>query len=145
VTWTYTEAPATSDRDWVRIRIGDTDTDDQLLSDEEIASLLTDEGSKELAAAVAAESLAAKFARKAASKSVGDLRLTYGEMSARYERLAGRLRSSYAVRRASPIAGGISRQRKRTVKEDTDRVPPRFARGQFRHPGVVGHDDDLDA
>lgn len=143
MTWTYT-SPGTSDKDWVRFRIGDTDTSDQLLSDEEILSLITEEGSKEAAAAVAAEGLAAEFSRRATSESVGDLRFQYGDQAARYERLADRLRTTFSSRNAAPIAGGISRSRKRLVKDDTDRVPPSFQRDQFRHPGTVDHDDELD-
>lgn len=44
-------------------------------------------------------------------------------------------------------AGGISRDDKRTVREDSDRVVPRFSRDLLRHPGTVssgGADRDDD-
>jgi len=34
-------------------------------------------------------------------------------------------------------AGGISESDKNTWDEDTDRVPPRFRRGQFAYPGTI--------
>lgn len=139
MTWTYTESPATSDRDWVRFEIGDTDTTDQLLSDEEIASLITDRGSKEAAALAAAEGLAAQFARKV-TKAVGDLRINYSDLAKQYRELAKSLKTKAGLRKARPIAGGISISRKDTVEADTDRVKPWAERDQFRHPEL--NDDD---
>jgi len=53
-----------TDRDKVRFLIGDTDDDNQMLSDNEIAFLLTQENSNLLlASASACEAIAAKFAR----------------------------------------------------------------------------------
>ena len=37
MTWTYSGDPATNARDSIRFLVGDTDTNDQLVSDEEIA------------------------------------------------------------------------------------------------------------
>jgi len=53
-----------TDRDKVRFLVGDTDDDNQMLSDNEITFLLTQEGdSFLLAAASGCEAIAAKFAR----------------------------------------------------------------------------------
>lgn len=38
--------------------------------------------------------------------------------------------------------GGISKTRKETVEEDTDRVEPRFYREQFRFPGTASEYDE---
>lgn len=60
---------ALTDRDAVRLRIGDTDTDDLLLTDEEVDFYIDAVGSDlsagdlDLAAAGAAEAISAKFAR----------------------------------------------------------------------------------
>jgi hypothetical protein len=94
MTWSYSGNPNTTDRDAVRFLIGDTDYDDQLLSDEELAFVLTDEPDVRRAASRAAEAVAAKFARRAdSSKSVGDLSLSesWSQRAAQFMELASRL------------------------------------------------------
>ena len=96
MTWTYV-GPATADRDKVRFLIQDVDTTRQLLSDEEIAYLLTEWNDTYEAAAVAAEILGAKFANKADySKSVGDLSLneTFSSQSQNFKELAKTIRAN---------------------------------------------------
>ena len=41
MTWTYSGNPSSTERDAVRFLVGDTDTNDQLLSNEEIDYLVT--------------------------------------------------------------------------------------------------------
>ena len=94
MTWTYV-GPATSDRDKVRFLIQDVETTRQLMSDEEIAWLISEWGDVYEAAANAAEALAAKFTGKADySKSVGDLSLneTFSSQSAGFKELAKSIR-----------------------------------------------------
>jgi hypothetical protein len=96
MTWTYV-GPATSDRDKVRFLIQDVETTRQLMSDEEIAWLISEWGDVYEAAANAAEALAAKFTGKADySKSVGDLSLneTFSSQSAGFKELAKNIRSN---------------------------------------------------
>jgi hypothetical protein len=103
MTWTYV-GPATADRDKVRFLIQDVDTTRQLMSDEEIAWLITEWSDVYEVAANAAEILSAKFAGKADySKSVGDLSLneTFSSQSQGYKELAKTIRANrhrkYAV------------------------------------------------
>lgn len=92
MTWTYTGDPSVSDRDKVRFLIGDTDTTDQLVSDEEIAWQLGVVGDNVYQAAHdLCVALAAKFARLATSKSVGGLSLSYADRSASFYGLADRI------------------------------------------------------
>lgn len=63
MTWSYSGDPSTSNKDMVRFLIGDTDTNDQLVSDEEIAAILAVTANIKRAAARILRSLAAKFAR----------------------------------------------------------------------------------
>lgn len=96
MTWTYV-GPATSDRDKVRFLIQDVETTRQLMSDEEIAWLISEWGDVYEAAANAADALAAKFTGKADySKSVGDLSLneTFSSQSAGFKELAKNIRSN---------------------------------------------------
>lgn len=93
MTWTYTDSdPTVSPLNEVRFLIGDTDTADQLLQDEEIGFLLDDYPVTE-SAARAAMHLARRFARKAKSKTVGPLRIEYGERAESFEKLAHQIAS----------------------------------------------------
>jgi hypothetical protein len=77
MTWTYSGDPGSSSRDEVRFLIQDTDTNDQLLSNEEIDYLLTSYGDPYSAAVAAVVSLIGQAARsEEESKKVGDLSLT---------------------------------------------------------------------
>ena len=128
MTWTYSGTPNTSDRDAVRFMVGDTDTADQLITDEEIAYLLAEEGTPGLAAARAAEAIAAKFARKSDySKSVGDLSLSesWSQRAATFLALAARLQQS-GQSRINPVP-----------RVSTKSLGPEFIVGQFDNfPGL---------
>lgn len=133
--WTYTGNPADSDRDAVRFLIGDTDTTDEQLQDAEIDWLLTEQGSVYGAAIESARALSAKYARQV-TKSVGDLKLQASDKAAHYRALVEDLEKASATSNLVPIpfAGGISVDDKNTREDETDRVEPRFHRGQFSHP-----------
>jgi hypothetical protein len=99
VAWTYTGDPATSDRDAVRFYVQDTDPDFQLISDEEIDFLLTKwdpqvPDTPLFVAALAAEALAARFAREV-SVSADGVSVQVGDLQARYNDLAVKLRDQY--------------------------------------------------
>jgi hypothetical protein len=92
MTWSYSGDPASSDRDAIRFLIGDTDTDDQLLSNEEIDYCITQGGpSVYQAAHDCAYAIASKFSRMATSKSVGDMSLSYSDRAQAYFTLANEL------------------------------------------------------
>lgn len=62
--WSYSPTDLEIALNWVRLRIGDVDINDQQLGDEEINSLIAlNAPSRELAAAAAADSISAKFSR----------------------------------------------------------------------------------
>jgi hypothetical protein len=94
VTWSYSGNPASSDTDAVRFLVGDTDTTDQLISNEEINYTLSVYNEPAFAAIAAARSIAAKFARQSdQSRSVGDLSLSesFSQKSQQYQHLADHL------------------------------------------------------
>ena len=62
MSWSYSDS-LSSDRDKLRFKIGDVDTNDQLLSNELLDALLTTRGDPTLAAINAVEGILAKFAR----------------------------------------------------------------------------------
>lgn len=143
MTWTFTSADLSGSREQIRTRIGDTDSADPLLTDEQIAYALSEEGSVKNAAALAAEWIAAYFSRLA-DKSVGDLRIDYSARAERYLALAASLRSRSA-RAALPYFGGISETTKDSREADTDRVKPAFTVDMLDDTTISSDADDADA
>lgn len=141
MTWTYAGNPAASNTAAVRFEIGDTDSNDQLITDEEIAYLLTQNGTVSLAAVAACEAIAAKFSRMV-DKAVGDLRLSASQKSEQYLKLAQTLKRKGALKNAMPYSGGISIADKQANENDTDRVPPPFTTTQFDVPGIYNGKSD---
>ena len=93
MTWTYTNNPAGSSRDALRLAVGDTIETDQRLSDEEVAHFLgLYPESLDLAAAEAAEAIAARYSSMAVSY-VGDLDNSPHLKAEYYLKLARQLRS----------------------------------------------------
>jgi hypothetical protein len=131
----YFGNPGSSHLDAVRFYIGDTDPDNEILSDDEITALLTETGDQPfLAAALAAEAIAARYARRV-DKSVGDLHISNSQLSKQYRDLASQLRSRATLSgAAAPYAGGISIADKQTVEANTDRVQPIFRRNLHDNP-----------
>ena len=132
MSWTY--EPGASDKDTVRLLVGDTDESKRQLHDEEIAWFLGANGSVYVAAAEAAKAIAAMYGRDV-DKQVGDLKISASQRQKHYADLAKQLRSRAALS-VSPYAGGISRSDKESVESNTDRVRPSFERGMFDYPGT---------
>lgn len=103
--WTYSNDPATSDRDAVRFYIQDVRPEFPLLSDEEIDYVLGTwmpvYASVVYAAAVAAEVVASKFAREV-SVSADGVSVGANELQQKYKILAEDLRDQY---KAAVVAG----------------------------------------
>ena len=133
---TYTNDPNNRQIDRVRLEIDDRDVTtetDALLTDEEIQYYLDTHSNVLLAAAAAAEQLAAKFAGDPKTKIVGPLEISYGDegRSKTFTAVAKRLRAQVARRGgANLFAGGLSQAKKRTEKALADKVQPSFTIGQ---------------
>lgn len=131
--WSYLGEPGTGDatarRDAVRFLVKDTDSTRQLVQDEEIDFLLSQNSNNVWGAA--ADTCDKLVAREAKSKSVGDLSLTgFGET---YKALG----NTYRMRLGSqlvPFAGGISVSDKQSRSQDTDRPAPFFTRSLHKNP-----------
>ncbi len=132
MTWSYSGNPATSDRDKVRFLVFDTDTNEQLINNEEIDWLLTEQTSVYMAAANAAEAIAAKFAKDVTRSAVG-LSATVGNRSSFYLRLADTLRAQVGTtnNHGEVFSGGLTISGKDALDGDTDAVQPGFKIGQF--------------
>lgn len=110
--WSYSGDPASSDKDAVRFWVQDTDNAVPLLSDEEIGYLLgmwmPQYGSVIFTAAMAAEVVAAKYTGEV-SVSADGVSVQVGDLSQRFQVLAGRLREQYKNESAGaePFLSGV--------------------------------------
>lgn len=126
MTWTYSMA-LTGNNDIVRYLVGDVDTTDQLVQDEEIAFAVSQNPNVRLAAAEIADRIALKFARGVTTR-VGETQVNYSDRAKPYAALAKQLRLEAGLRSALPYAGGISIADKAGQNAHTDRVAPAFTR-----------------
>ena len=137
--WTYGGDPSANARDAIRFLIGDTDTNDQLLNDDEIAwvnNQLTGSDTATTALYNAAYRccllIASKFSRLA-DQAVGDMRVSMRQKAKAYREqadsmllLAGREGSV-----PTPYAGGITISDKESDWDNSDLVRAGFRKGQF--------------
>jgi len=139
MTWTYTGDPNDSARDAIRFLVGDTDSTDQLITDEEIAWVNAEVSGSAAAtthlyraAARTAHAIAAKFTRLA-DQQIGDLRVAMSQKANAARILAASLDDLAASDSAVPIAyaGGVSVANKTSQEQDDDRVKPFFETDQF--------------
>lgn len=107
MSWSYSGDPSASSLDKVRFLSGDTDTNNQQISNEEITFLLSEWNSDAyIAASEACVAIAGKLTAKAdMSRSVGDLSIStqYGAQAGAFMGRAERLREQ-AGRAAAPVA-----------------------------------------
>lgn len=143
MTWFYGNSPSTSTddgrRDSVRVLIGDTDSSDQQITDEEILFALT-ENSKNVyfAAAQSARMIASKYARLVNVEFEG-VSTDYHQRQDHYQKLALVLdqdAKSKGGALGSPVAGGIRVDQVEGAQEDSSRVHSSFKKGQFDHYGI---------
>jgi len=137
MTVTYTD-PSNSNSDAVRWLVGDTDTSNAELQDEEIAFALTQAGDDiYLAAAISARALAGKFASlvdtkfESVSSDYSNLRDNYYALAVKLEKQS----KQYGSRGLGlPAAGGLTYSDIDSNDQDSDRVDPVFKQGQFANP-----------
>ena len=107
----YGGNPASNKSDELRLLVGDTDADNPVLTDEEVAYYLAQAEDNALRGAwLAALDLAARFAKKM-DKSIGETRISYSQQLQQYNDLANRLQArggfNNSVKMAAPFAGGL--------------------------------------
>ena len=146
MTATYSNDPAGRQIDEMRFLIDDKDTDNALLSDEEISYLIGSYRHIYLAAAAACSQIAGTYANTPESNQVGDLQISYGaggvpmSYEARARELRGMLRQ---VGRVKPYAGGLSKSEKKTDRADTDLVQPAVTIGMTDSDTTQGEDGTM--
>lgn len=129
MSWSYSDSLGT-DRDRLRFRIGDVDTNDQLLSNETLDALLTARPDPTLAAIDAIEGILAKFAREIDRGSLG-LGGSRSQKTQFYRDLLKELRAEAARGDTGAFFGGGSVSGKETIREDEDKPLTPFRLNQF--------------
>ena len=107
------------------------------LSDTTITALLSIEPNPYLAASIAANNLAGKYAGQV-DKQVGDLRLAYSQRAKAWRDLATALAAANNRSLATitaPWAGGVSRSDKEAYRQNTDLVAPTMTKTMQDFPG----------
>ena len=139
--WTYGGDPSANARDAIRFLIGDTDTTDQLLSDEEIAWVNSEAsgtatGTTALydAAYRCCLTIASKLSREA-DKQIGDLSVSMSQRAKAYREQAASLKALSGREGGVPIpyAGGITISDKEIDEENSDIFRTWFSSGQFEN------------
>lgn len=124
----------------VRLLVGDTDTSDQLVQNEEISFALKQNGDNVYTtAAWVCRVIASKFARLVDTQLDGALEVNYSDRAKQYTALAFQMDSmakKNSGRALGVFAGGISKVQVEIAETDPDRVKPAFKMGQFSNPSA---------
>jgi hypothetical protein len=136
MTWSY-DTSLSTDKDKVRLLIGDTDTTNQYISDEEIVAMLAfnNDDVYETAAQIA-DSLAGRYSTTS-KLEIDDFMIDFGAVAEQFATLAKRIRVSATNASANTIGAwvaGVSVTAMDAVRDDTDRVNSRFEMGQHDDP-----------
>lgn len=119
----------------VRFLIGDTDSSDYAVANENILFALAQNPNIYAAAAMCARAMAAKYASEVDTK-FESVSVNYSQKAKAYYDLAKRLerQAKTSGGLGIPLAGGISITERDSVNADSDRIPPSFYTDQFRNP-----------
>ena len=135
MTWTYNPASVSTALAKVRLYIGDTNTNDQLLSDEEVAAIQGTETNLFYVAARCCDAVIAKLARDVDRSNLG-MSATRSTKIQNYEALRDSLYKQAAAGNAGMFVGGVSESANETLDADADNIKPLFKLGQFNNPGA---------
>lgn len=144
MTWTYNGNPAAIPRDAIRWLVGDTDGKRRLVTDEEIAFALSENGdNKTQAAKMVLESLIIKFSTQGVTK-IGDFFFDATKVVNQLRASLERIEAATLPQEGIWYAGGISVSDKSGVESDSDRVRPRFVRGMQSNRDILISEEALD-
>ena len=140
--WSYDPTDLTTDTadgrlNTVRLLLGDTETLDQQVQDEEVTFALSQTNDNVYyAAAWLARTVASQYARKVDTSLDGALSANYSDLSKQYSVLADNL--EYQGKKAGGVvgvlAGGITKAQMETARLNTNRIENSFRRDRFRNP-----------
>jgi len=129
----------------VRFLVGDTDSSNQIVQNEEITFALSETNNNVYnAGAWVARSVGAKYSSKVDIELDGQLSAKYSDLSSKFYNLALQLESQ-AKRYSSSFgvfAGGITKTQLESGREDNNKSPTSFRREQFHNFPYDGDDDE---
>jgi hypothetical protein len=131
MTWSYDDSLPT-DRDKVRFRIGDTDSEEELLSNETLDALLVIRDDVVLASIDAVQAILAKFAREIDRQALG-LGGPRSQKTTHYENLLKVLRAEADKGSTGVFYGGATIAAKNAAFADTTKPRPPFRIDQFNN------------
>ena len=120
-----------------RLLVGDTDTLDQQVQNEEITFALSESGDNVyFAASWLARVIASKYSRQVTTQLDGALSANYSDLAKQYMMLSDSLEYQGKTSGASigVMAGGITKSGITAVRANTDRIEGSFRRDRFRNP-----------
>tara|TARA_R110000803_G_scaffold90741_1_gene158166 strand:+ start:1367 stop:1825 length:459 start_codon:yes stop_codon:yes gene_type:complete len=120
-----------------RLLVGDTQTIDQQVQDEEVSFALSQNNNNiYYSGGWLARVISSKYSRKVDTELSGALKASYSDLAAQYKSLADSLEYQGKTSGAAMgvLAGGITVARTEAVRANTNRVKPAFRKGQFNNP-----------
>lgn len=133
MSWSYSGDPESSPKDYVRFLIGDTESCEPLLSDQEIQTFLSLYNNGVIMSAMrCCETIAAKFSRRV-SEAVGQVRMEFQQAAKAYRDMALDLRRRIAVEDCTPFAGAIYRTQKQQAAQNQALVRPDFTKQMMQN------------
>jgi len=141
--WSYDETDLNTATDsgrlnTVRLMIGDTDTNDQQLQDEEIEFALSENGDNVYnASSFACRLLATKYSRLVDTQLDGVLEAYYSQRVEHYRKLSTELSNTGKIRGGRGLgvyAGGINSTVVEATRKLTNRVQPAFHKDKYSNP-----------
>lgn len=139
MSWSYNPALG-SDIDRVRFWCGDTNENSQLVTDEEIAYILSVQPIVKLAAADVCEAIASR-ASTVTSRSIGGTSVSQ-DARGHFTMMAERLRTQYRQQPVPLFQGGQTESDKDTYRTNQDLVQPFFERMQDDDEDTLPNDTD---
>jgi hypothetical protein len=125
----------------VRLLVGDTDTSDQLVQNEEITFALAQVGDNVYyAGSWVCKAIAAKFSRMVTTTLDGALSANYSDRAKQYQQLSLQIEAQGKKTSGKSLGvygGGISVTAVAAVREDSDRIKPAFTIDQFDNSGAA--------
>ena len=121
----------------VRLLVGDTDTVDQQVQNEEITFGLSENGNNiYLSASWVARAISSKYSRQVTTSLDGALSADYSDLAKQYQTLADQLEYQGKTNGASVgiLAGGITKTQVEGVRANTNRIEGSFRRDRFKNP-----------
>ncbi len=147
--WSYEETDlrtttASGRLNTVRLLLGDTDSNDQQVQNEEIAfALAQNNNNVYYAGAWCARIVAAKYSRKVTTSIDNAISADYSDLAKQYNKLAESL--EYQGKKSGAVvgikAGGITKSGIDAVRANTNRIAPSFRRDRFRNPPSYSGED----